>query len=48
MLTYDHEKRISAEECTQHKWIKEYIDSKVDQGQAQGALSNLKGFKVKA
>jgi calcium-dependent protein kinase len=46
MLTYDHEKRISAQECSQHKWIKEQSQVKVDSSQAQGALSNLKGFKV--
>jgi calcium-dependent protein kinase len=46
MLTLDKDKRISAEECTQHKWIKEYSECKVDTSQAQGALSNLKGFKV--
>ena len=30
LLTYDHEKRPSAEAALQHQWIKEMSDSKVD------------------
>lgn len=46
MLTYEHDKRISAEDCLKHKWITEMSDSKVDMTVAQGAMSNLKGFKA--
>jgi hypothetical protein len=46
MLTYEHEKRPSAEELLQHPWIVEMSESKIDKSLAQGALSNLKGFKV--
>lgn len=47
MLTYDPEKRPSAEACLQHKWIQDLNASNVDSTLVQGALSNLKSFKVK-
>ena len=34
LLTYDPEKRPSAEVCLQHPWIVEYSQATVDQGQA--------------
>eukprot|EP00117_Sycon_ciliatum_P035672 scpid86078/ scgid26993/ Calcium-dependent protein kinase 4 len=46
MLTYDPEKRSSAEVILQHCWITELSGTEVDSGIAQGALSNLKTFRA--
>ncbi len=46
LLVYDIDKRISAEEALKHPWILDCKSAAVDQGAAQGALSNLKGFRA--
>lgn len=46
LLTYDIEKRPSAEKALQHPWIQEMSAATVDQSVAVGALSNLKSFKA--
>ncbi|CDW80062.1 protein kinase domain containing protein [Stylonychia lemnae] len=50
LLQYDPEKRMTAEEAIQHKWITlnltEIIYEQIDQIQAQGALANLKTFRA--
>uniref|UniRef100_A0A0G4HAB5 Calcium-dependent protein kinase 1 n=1 Tax=Chromera velia CCMP2878 TaxID=1169474 RepID=A0A0G4HAB5_9ALVE len=49
MLTYDPEKRISAEAALQHPWIQEVSRQQkggaVTSSQMKNALSNLKGFQ---
>ena len=46
LLTYDVEKRPSAEEALKHPWITEMSQSSVDANVAMGALSNLKTFRA--
>jgi calcium-dependent protein kinase len=46
LLTYDVDKRPSAEAVLQHPWIIEMSASPVDSAVAQGALSNLKTFRA--
>jgi len=46
LLTYDPEKRPSAQESLQHPWIVELSQSTVDVTLAVGALSNLKTFRA--
>src|SRR5688572_17977491 len=46
LLTYDPEKRPSAEEALQHPWILEQSKATVDATLAQGALANLKTFRA--
>lgn len=46
LLTYDPEKRPSAQQTLQHPWITEMSQSTVDANLAVGALSNLKTFRA--
>ncbi len=46
LLTYDIDKRPSAEEALKHPWLTETITATVDQSLAKGALSNLKAFSA--
>ena len=46
LLTYDPEKRPSAEMALKHPWINEMSGSTVDANVAMGALSNLKTFRA--
>lgn len=46
LLTYDPEKRPSAEVALKHAWINEMSGSTVDANIAMGALSNLKTFRA--
>lgn len=46
MLTHDPSKRISAEDCLLHPWIKLAASEKVSDSIAKGVLSNLKSFRV--
>ena len=45
LLTYDMEKRPSAEVALKHPWITE-MSQAVDANVAMGALTNLKGFRA--
>lgn len=45
-MTYDADKRPSAEEALKHPWITEGISSAIDANIAIGALSNLKTFRA--
>ncbi|SBS82258.1 calcium-dependent protein kinase 1, putative, partial [Plasmodium malariae] len=47
MLTYDYNKRITAKEALNSKWIKKYADNidKSDQKTLFGALSNMRKFE---
>jgi len=46
LLTYDADKRPSAEEALKHPWIHDLSTGTVDTGMAIGALSNLKTFRA--
>lgn len=46
LLTYDQEKRPTAEDALQHPWITELSTIAVDESLALGALDNLKGFRA--
>ena len=46
LLTYDADKRPSAEEALRHPWITEMSITSVDANIAMGALSNLKTFRA--
>jgi len=46
LLTFDVDKRPSAEAALKHPWIIEMSSSTVDAGVAMGALSNLKTFRA--
>lgn len=47
LLTYDPEKRPSAEQMLQHPWLTDMLKSThVDETLAQGALANLKNFRA--
>ena len=46
MLTYDIDKRPEAAELLNHPWIMEMSKASVDSSLAQGALSNLRGFRA--
>ena len=46
LLTYDPEKRPSAEQALKHPWIAEMSASTVDAQVAIGALTNLKSFRA--
>lgn len=46
LLTYDPEKRPSAEDALRHPWITEMSASTVDSSVALGALANLKSFRA--
>ena len=46
LLTYDIDKRPSAEEALKHPWITEMSNASIDATIAMGALSNLKTFRA--
>lgn len=46
LLTYDVEKRITAEKALTHPWLTEMSSATVEASVAVGALSNLKGFRA--
>jgi calcium-dependent protein kinase len=46
MLTYDHERRISAEEALKHSWISKKAHEEFDSDATLNALTNLKNFNV--
>jgi calcium-dependent protein kinase len=47
LLTYDPEKRPSAEAMLQHPWLQDMLKSAhVDETLAHGALANLKNFRA--
>jgi calcium-dependent protein kinase len=46
LLTYEVDKRPSAEQALQHPWITEFSSQQVDSNLAVGALSNLKNFRA--
>ena len=46
LLTYDTDKRVSAEKALSHPFITEASTAAVDTNVAQSALSNLKGFRA--
>ncbi len=46
LLTYDPDKRISAEDALQHPWIKEKVVEKVDPNATKEAFKNLRAFRV--
>jgi serine/threonine protein kinase len=47
LLTYEPDKRISAEEALMHPWIKEKVVEKIDPNATKEAFRNLKAFRVK-
>jgi calcium-dependent protein kinase len=46
LLTYDVDKRPSAEQVLQHPWIIKMSSQQVDSAMAMGALTNLKSFRA--
>jgi calcium-dependent protein kinase len=46
LLTYDQEKRPTAEQILQHPWVTELSNIEIDEAAALGALNNLKGFRA--
>jgi calcium-dependent protein kinase len=46
MLTYDPERRISAEEALRHPWITKKAHEEVDTEAILNALTNLKNFNI--
>jgi len=46
LLTYDPEKRPTAEKMLTHPWLTEFSKTAVDTNLAMGALSNLKTFRA--
>ena len=46
LLTYEPEKRISAEDALQHPWIKDKVLEKVDANATKEAFKNLRTFRV--
>ncbi len=46
MLTYDPERRISAEECLKHPWITKKAHEDMDSEATLNALTNLKNFNI--
>jgi calcium-dependent protein kinase len=46
LLTYDQDKRPTAEQILQHPWITELSNIEIDESAALGALNNLKGFRA--
>lgn len=46
LLTYDVDKRPSAEQAIQHPWIVKMSSQQVDASVAMGALTNLKSFRA--
>lgn len=46
MLTYDPERRISAEEALRHTWITKKAHEEIDNEATLNALTNLKNFNI--
>ena len=46
MMTYDPERRISAEEAQKHIWISKKAYEEVDNEATFNALKNLKNFNI--
>ena len=46
LLTYEQDKRPTAEMALQHPWIQELSHVALDASMALGALDNLKGFRA--
>lgn len=46
MLTYDPERRISAEGCLTHAWITKKAHEEIDSEATLNALTNLKNFNI--
>lgn len=46
MLTYDPERRISAEEALRHPWITKKAHEEIDNEATLNALTNLKNFNI--
>lgn len=46
MLTYDPERRISAEESLRHQWITKKAHEDIDSEATLNALTNLKNFNI--
>ena len=46
MLTYDPERRISAEEALRHVWISKKAHEEIDNEATLNALTNLKNFNI--
>jgi serine/threonine protein kinase len=46
MLTYDPERRISAEESLRHVWITKKAYEEIDNEATLNALTNLKNFNI--
>ncbi len=46
MLAHDPAKRISAEECLSHPWIKHSGSESISTSMAKNVLTNLKSFRV--
>jgi len=46
MLTYDPDRRISAEEALKHQWITKKAYEEIDNEVTLNALKNLKNFNI--
>lgn len=46
MLTYDPERRISAEEALRHIWITKKAHEEIDNEATLNALNNLRNFNI--
>lgn len=46
MMTYDPERRISAEEALKHAWITKKAYEEIDNEATLNALKNLRNFNV--
>lgn len=46
MMTYDPERRVSAEDALKHQWISKKAYEEVDSEVTLNALKNLKNFNI--